>query len=71
MAKTYEECAAAFAKEKATPSGYRAVPANWTLEELRQAAKDGHIKLVAGRYQSIKSKVTPRDKGMGWRLNNG
>jgi hypothetical protein len=68
MEKTYEECKAAFNLERATPSGYRRVPLGWTIEELRQAAINGYIKLVAGRYQFVKARTTPREKGMGWRL---
>lgn len=67
--KTREETKSAFDAEPVLKgmSGYRDVPADWTLEELRQASRDGFVKLAAGRYQFIASRKTPRDKGMGWR----
>ena len=46
-------------------TGYKMVPADWTIQELRQAARDGYVRLNAGRHPTRKP---PREQGMGWRL---
>lgn len=66
--KTQNEVIATFnsQKDKIHPvTGYKMVPAGWTKEELRQAARDGFVKLLAGRHPM---KTDARESGMGWRL---
>jgi len=64
--KTRTEIETAYRSEAATITGYRKVPKGWTIEELRQAARDGHVKLVPGRH--LFKPGTPRELGYAWRL---
>jgi len=64
--KTRTQIENAYNAEKPTVTGYRLVPSGWTIEELRQAARDGHVKLVPGRH--LFKPGAPRELGYAWRL---